>query len=164
MLPSAVSRYRKTAPGSLVLAALVLLGGQLCRADDADEAAGLWRTVEGKAVVEIYRCGEELCGRIVWLMEPIKDGNPVRDDKNPSDSLRTRLVLGLTIMEGFVYDDEREWTGGTIYDPESGDTYSAKMYLKDEQTLELRGYVLIPLFGRSELWTRLDALPSSASE
>jgi len=144
--------------------ALVLSGGPLCTAADPDEAAGLWRTVDGKAVVEVYRCGEALCGRIVWLKEPVKDGAPVRDDKNPVDTLRGRPVVGLTIMEGFVYDDEREWIGGTIYDPESGDIYSAKMFLKDDQTLELRGYVLLPLFGRSELWTRLDALPSSASE
>jgi uncharacterized protein (DUF2147 family) len=146
-----------------LLGALLLcthLGG----AGESDEASGLWQTVEGKAVVEVYRCGEEFCGRIVWLKEPQKDGAPVADKENPVDSLRARPVMGLTIMEGFAYDGQREWTGGTIYDPESGDTYSANMILQDERTLELRGYVLIPFFGRSEIWTRLEALPPPAPE
>jgi uncharacterized protein (DUF2147 family) len=115
-------------------------------------------------VVELYRCGEELCGRIVWLEESRKDDAPVVDNENAVDFLRGRPVMGMTIMEGFSCDGQREWTGGTIYDPESGDTYSARMILQDERTLEFRGYVLIPLFGRSEIWTRLEALPSSVPE
>jgi len=128
-------------------------------AREPDAPVGLWRTEEGKAVVEIYRCEELLCGRIVWLKEPVKDGAPVTDRENPVDSLRSRPVMGLVIMEGFAPDGEQEWSGGSIYDPESGDTYSAKMMLLEDQRLELRGYVLIPLFGRSEIWSRLEALP-----
>ena len=145
---------------ALTLLGAVLGGVTLSQAGESDEAAGLWQTGEGKAVMEVYLCGQDLCGRILWLKEPLKDGAPVVDDKNPEDSLRSRPVLGLNVMEDFAYDGEREWTGGTIYDPESGDTYSAKMILRDENTLELRGYILIPLFGRSEIWTRLEELPS----
>jgi len=148
----------------LVLLAALVAGVERCAATEPDDATGLWRTAEGKAVMEIYRCGEVLCGRILWLKEPTKDGRPVEDRENPVDSLRSRPVLGLRVMEGFAYDGEREWTGGSIYDPESGDTYSAKMILQDEQTLELRGYVIIPLFGRSEIWTRVEALPGPAAE
>ena len=44
--------------------------------------------------------------------------------------------------------------GGEIYDPESGKTYSAKMSLESPDTLSLRGYVGIPLFGRPSTWSR----------
>jgi uncharacterized protein (DUF2147 family) len=115
---------------------------------------GEWVTEEGKARVRIELCGDRYCGRIVWLKEPEKNGAPVRDDKNPDHSLREQPVLGLRIISDFNYDGEGVWSGGTVYDPESGNDYRGKMTLADDRTLELRGYVLIPLFGRSETWTR----------
>jgi uncharacterized protein (DUF2147 family) len=63
-------------------------------------------------------------------------------------------LLGLEILRGFAYDGDNLWKGGKIYDPKSGNDYSAKMTLVDEHTMELRGYVLIPLLGRTETWTR----------
>ncbi len=122
---------------------------------EADRVCGVWLTEEGKAHVEIYRCGEQYCGKIIWLREPMKEGQPVRDDKNPEVELRTRPVMGMILMEGFTYDEDGEYTGGTIYDAESGDTYTAKMELVDGNTLDLRGYVLIPLLGRTTTWVRV---------
>ena len=111
-------------------------------------------TVEGKARVRIEECGQRICGTIVWLKEPVKDGAPVADDKNPDESLRGQPVLGLCIVRNFEYDGDGEWSGGTVYDPESGNDYKGKMRLTEDGMLELRGYVLIPLFGRSETWVR----------
>jgi len=127
----------------------------------ADAVVGTWRTAEGKAIVEIYTCEETYCGRIVWLRDPIKEGKPVLDDKNPDEKLRERPVLGMVLLKDFVYDGDDVWTGGTIYDPESGDEYSAKMTLVGDAELELRGYVLIPLFGRTETWIRVEGLPDA---
>jgi uncharacterized protein (DUF2147 family) len=115
---------------------------------------GEWITPESKARVQIYNEGNEYFGRIVWLKEPEKDGRPVLDDKNPDEKLRSRPVLGLLLLRNFSFDGDDEWSGGKVYDPESGNDYSGTLTLKDPETLELRGYVLIPLFGRSELWKR----------
>jgi uncharacterized protein (DUF2147 family) len=120
----------------------------------ADAIVGEWVTAEGKARVLISKTDSTYQGKIVWLKEPVKNGKEVVDDKNPDPNLRARGVLGMDILWGFSFDGEDRWTGGKIYDPESGSTYSAKLTLKDPQTLKLRGYVLVPLFGRSELWTR----------
>lgn len=119
-----------------------------------DAVLGEWLTAEGKARVLLFKCGEEVCGKIVWLKEPMKNGKETVDDKNPDLALRGRPVTGLEILRGFQFDGEDEWTGGKIYDPESGDTYSAKLVLQEDGRLKLRGYVLIPLLGRSEYWTR----------
>jgi len=122
---------------------------------DRDGILGEWVTAGGESRVEIYRCDSvTYCGRIVWLRDPLKDGKPVTDNKNPEDSLKSRAVLGLQILRGFAYEGDRVWSGGKIYDPKSGNDYSAKMTLIDEQNLDLRGYVVIPLFGRTEKWTR----------
>src|SRR5512143_1156326 len=121
---------------------------------ESDAILGEWLTAEGKARVQIYRCDTLYCGKIVWLKEPVKNGREVVDDKNPDPALQNKPVIGLVIVRGFTYDEDGEWTGGKVYDPETGDTYSGKMTLKDPHTLRLRGYVLIPLLGRTEVWTR----------
>jgi uncharacterized protein (DUF2147 family) len=58
------------------------------------------------------------------------------------------------MLTAFKFDGDDEWIGGDIYAPESGKTYSSYMYLKDINTLKVRGYVGISLFGRTETWTR----------
>ena len=123
--------------------------------DDRDRVLGEWVTAGGESKVDVYRCDSlTYCGKIVWLRDPLKDGKPVLDDKNPEDSLKSRPVLGLLILRGFTYAGDRVWSGGKIYDPKSGNDYSAKMTLVDDRNLDLRGYVVIPLFGRTEKWTR----------
>lgn len=123
-------------------------------AAEADGILGVWKTADGKALVEVYRCEESYCGRLLWIRDSLKNGTPALDDKNPDESLRTRPVRGLTIMRGFEYDGENIWTGGKVYDPESGNDYQGKLELVDPNTLDLRGYVLLPLFGRTERWIR----------
>lgn len=142
----------------LFCSALVFLSTEAVMAQTdtsrADAILGEWLTAEGKARVQIYKTGETYAGKITWLKEPEKNGKAVVDDKNPDEKLRDRPVLGMDIVYGFTYDEDNVWTDGKVYDPESGNEYKAKLTLLDNTTLKLRGYVLIPLLGRSELWTR----------
>ena len=141
----------------LVCAALLLT--PFARSQDADSTElrilGQWVTAGGESRVEIERRDSlTFHGKIVWLRDPLKNGKPVVDDKNPVDSLRNRPVLGLELLRGFSYAGDGVWSGGKIYDPKSGNDYSAKMTMINDTTLDLRGYVLIPLFGRTERWIR----------
>ena len=122
---------------------------------EGDRIIGVWLTADAKAQVAVDKTGDQYCGKIVWLKEPEKNGKPVVDDQNPDEHLRGRPVLDLEMMDGFVYDGDGVWVDGKVYDPESGDAYSGKLELVDENTMELRGYILIPLFGRTETWTRV---------
>lgn len=124
---------------------------------EQDRIAGTWITADGKAHIQISRCGESYCGTIVWLKEPEKNGRPVMDDKNPEEQLRGRPILGMQLLHGFMYDGDNVWSSGRVYDPESGDEYRGKLKLADADTMELRGYVMIPLFGRTETWKRIAA-------
>jgi len=147
-------RMFRTALAVAALWACPAIGARAQVAGGADVILGEWLTADGKARVLIYRCEKLYCGKIVWLKEPLKEGKEAVDDKNPDENLRTQPVVGLVIVRDFEFDGEDEWTGGKVYDPESGDTYSGKMTLLEDGTLKLRGYILIPLFGRSEVWTR----------
>ncbi|HMK42628.1 MAG TPA: DUF2147 domain-containing protein [Dissulfurispiraceae bacterium] len=127
-----------------------------------DTIMGAWLNEEGDAVIEIFKCSDHYCGKIVWIKEPDypssdakqRGGKPRLDDLNPDAELRPRPILGLRIMNDFRYRGDTEWIGGTIYDPKSGYTYRGKMTLVSENTLHLRGYVIFSLFGRNSTWTR----------
>ncbi|RPH35703.1 DUF2147 domain-containing protein [bacterium] len=143
----------------LALLSLFVLGGVaplLAQEDStaANAVLGEWLTAEGTSKILIFKCGDEYCGKISWLKEPERDGKARVDEKNPEERLRTQPLLGMTILRGFAFDGDDTWKGGKIYDPKSGNDYSAKMSLADPNTLELRGYILIPLLGRTETWTR----------
>ena len=138
-----------------LLAARAFAGG-------AEEILGTWNNDDGRAKIEIFDCGARYCGKIIWLKEPNypqddkrgMGGKPRVDRKNPDPALRSRLLLGLQIMEGFVFRGKAVWDKGHIYDPESGKTYKGRITLVSPQRLYLKGYVGIPLFGRSTTWTR----------
>ena len=129
-------------------------------ASPADAVVGDWITPESKSRVNIYKCGSHLCGRIVWLKEPLFEpghvmaGQAKVDDKNPDVSKRQRPIQGLEFMNGFRFDGDNVWEDGTIYDPESGKTYSCKMTLEDDNTLKVRGYIGFSFIGRTSIWTR----------
>ena len=102
-------------------------------------------------------CANALCGHVEWLHAPLgRNGCPLRDEHNPAEELRDRPVEGLRILNGLEPNGDGEtWVGGEIYDPGSGATYRAKLKVVDENTLELRGYIGIPLIGRSTKWYRV---------
>jgi uncharacterized protein (DUF2147 family)/fucose 4-O-acetylase-like acetyltransferase len=121
---------------------------------------GRWYAEGGAAQVEIRRCDEELCGRVVWLRSPWDEfGCELRDRFNPDATLRDRPVLGLEILSGLSKPLEGDgvWRGGAIYDPASGRTYSCQAELDGPDQLELRGYFGIPLLGRTTRWFRVGA-------
>ena len=119
-------------------------------------ALGIWVTEEEKSHVEIYACGEQLCGRIIWLKEPLnEDGSEKLDINNENPALQGRPIVGLELMSGFVEIGERKWKKGRIYDPESGKLYKCKMELTDADTLKVRGFIGISILGRTSIWTRV---------
>jgi uncharacterized protein (DUF2147 family) len=77
--------------------------------------------------------------------------------------LRQRPLCGLTMLGSFHNTDPQLWTGGWIYDPDSGKTYHATMFLESANVLQLRGYVGIPLFGETNTWTRADPSKGACS-
>jgi uncharacterized protein (DUF2147 family) len=121
-----------------------------------DKLEGLWYNDIKSAKILINRAPNgKFEGRIVWLSEPLKDGKPKTDDQNPDDKLRNRPIIGLPILMNFVKDGEDKYTDGTIYDPKNGKTYACNITYKGN-TLSIRGYIGISLFGRTTVWERVN--------
>jgi len=139
---------------TLCLSALLGTAIALPAAASAD-VSGFWLTESKNAIVEITPCGDSVCGNVAWLAEPnFDDGTPKFDGNNPDPALQTRPVCGLAMIGDFSKDSGGEWTDGFIYDPEGGDLYKSKMRVTEEGNLYVRGYVGIPLLGKSQIWTR----------
>lgn len=136
------------------LAGALLLGGG-AGAQDASPV-GLWKTIDDetgqpKALVRISEQGGVLSGRIEKLFSPSRP-NPVCEQC--SDERKGKPIEGMTILEGLKREGDA-WDDGQILDPNKGKVYRAKAKLVDGGSrLEVRGFVGISLFGRTQTWIR----------
>lgn len=110
---------------------------------------GRWLTPDRDSVIEIGSCGTTVCGRIGRLLKPVQ-GGPATDRNNPDASLRSRPLVGLPILIGFI-DAGGEWRG-RIYDPRAGKTYRSTLALAGEGVLRVKG--CIAFFCQTQEWRR----------
>ncbi len=122
----------------LFLAAALLAGA-------APAPCGQWLTQDRGGVIEITACGPALCGRIVGLM-------PKRDGSQPVD-WQGRSDCGLQIIDHMAQTAADRWRG-SILNPEDGRRYDAELWIDPAGQLQLRGFILIPLLGSTQTWTR----------
>ena len=126
----------------------------------ADDVLGVWLNEDKDAHVEIYKDGDKYFGKIVWLKTPIREetGKPKLDKENEDESLRTRPVMGLLLLNDFEFDGDDEWEDGTIYDPKNGKIYKCYMEFDDEDDmnkLKIRGFIGFSLLGKTTYWTKV---------
>lgn len=129
---------------------LALAGAAAAALATSAQAAGTvqgdWLTQSGSAKVRVAPCaGGKVCGTVIWMKTPLdKDtGKPQLDEKNPEPALRGRPIVGLQLIRDFRSTPGGRWTGGTIYDPESGKTYASKLGLNPDGTLKVEGCISI---------------------
>ena len=120
----------------------------------AGDITGVWLAPTRSAHVEIQRCGDTFCGKIVYAKPPAS--NPrMLDVHNKDPDLRTRSMIGTVFMEGFTGGPEK-WSGGRLYNPGDGNTYRGLLTLVDDDHLQLKGCAFWFLC-KSQTWTRLKA-------
>lgn len=116
---------------------------------DADKILGTYITEGNKGKVVIKKSGNKYNGTLIWTH--IADAT---DKNNPDKAKRTNKLAGTEIVKDFTYSGNHVWEKGTVYDPESGKTYSGKITLNKDGSLDMRGFVGISAFGRTTVWTR----------
>jgi len=119
---------------------------------------GLWKTIDDssgqtKGLIRIREVNGQYEGKLEKIFpKPGEDPAP-RCDKCEG-ARHNQPVLGMTILWGLTRQGD-EYQGGEALDPENGKIYRAKMKLIDGgKKLEVRGFIGISLFGRSQTWLR----------
>lgn len=118
------------------------------------DVSGCWVPDERDSVLLIEVLPDTVRGTVAALQYPrfrqgegIGTPGAIRTDvANPEPAQRTRPMLGLGILHGFAWD--RDGWHGRIYDPISGHTYTCRLDV-ERGRLAIRGYVGLPLFGRT---------------
>ncbi|MBP9714242.1 MAG: DUF2147 domain-containing protein [Sterolibacterium sp.] len=117
------------------------------------EVSGIWWSPNKDAKIEMTIDGNGLLsGRLIAM--PSRTAADA-DVKNPAAELKSRRLLGVIIFSGFRQEARNLWVDGKVYDASLGATFSARLQLEDAEHLQVRGYLGLPLFGRTETFTRV---------
>jgi uncharacterized protein (DUF2147 family) len=122
-----------------------------------DRILGTWQSAAGDLRVAITERDGQYAGQIVWFACPpgTRPMEAYVDTENPNPALRNRPWLGLTIVQMLRYRGSNEWGGGSVYDPNSGRTYSAVVRLTTDHQLAVRGYWKVQWLGKTMQFARV---------
>jgi uncharacterized protein (DUF2147 family) len=122
---------------------------------------GLWKTIDDKtnterSLLRISDNGGVLTAKIEKLLAADAKQDAVCD--KCSDDRKDKPLIGLEVMRGVKKsDDANTWDGGTILDAAEGKIYKVRLQPADGgKKLEVRGYVGMPMLGRTQTWIRVE--------
>lgn len=122
----------------------------------AADPRGTWLTQDRDAALTISQCGARFCGRIVWLESATDRGGALRQDRNnPDPGKQSQRICGLVVITGLEPSGPDTWAG-TVYNPEDGKTYQGSVTVLSQDTLKVRAYLALPIFGKNQTWTRVN--------
>jgi uncharacterized protein (DUF2147 family) len=119
----------------------------------ADPVEGEWLTQAATGKVRIAPCPGKpnlMCGVISWLKDPADA--VAKDAHNPDPALKSRPIMGLPMIWNFKQAAPGRWTGGKIYDPNTGKTYDSKISVNANGTLKVEGCILMVC--QAQTWKR----------
>lgn len=114
----------------------------------ADSIVGSWMSDGWRFRLAIERHGDVYAG---ILAEGLENGE--QDAANPDPALRTRPLLGSRLFDGLVYKGG-SYSGGRLYNPETGKSYAMRLSLAGPDVLDMRAFIGFPLLGMSQRWQR----------
>ena len=144
---------------SFLAAAVLSLVANLAMAQAGP--TGLWKTIDDetkveKSLVRVSDTGGVFSAVIEKLLNPV-----IPDPKcdKCADERKDKPVTGLTIMRNVKHSssDAELWDGGDILDPNNGKVYKVRLKpIEGGKKMEVRGYVGMPMLGRTQTWIRVE--------
>lgn len=127
-------------------------------AQSIDSVLGIWKTIDEKtnqpsSLIRLDEKNGELIGTVTELI-PTPGETLVTHCNLCKDDRKGKPITGMVIMKGLKKSSPGVWSGGEILDPEEGEIYKVKITLVNDKTLDVRGYIGIPLLGRTQTWVR----------
>ena len=121
----------------------------------AQSVTGKWKSIddetgEAKSIVEIYKKGDKVYGKIIEILNEDKK-DVICSKCEESDPRYNQKMLGMEIITD-MEKDGNEWGEGEILDPNTGKIYDCKLWVEDGK-LQVRGYVMF--FFRTQTWERM---------
>ena len=107
---------------------------------------GRWMTEDGQGVVALQPCGAAICGTVEGIAKFQPNGAPPVDFEG-------RSRCHLPIISDLVVEEPGVWAGH-ITNPDDGKVYSIHISIDPQGKMRMRGYIGIPLLGRTTVWTR----------
>lgn len=132
-------------PRAILAAILGLVAFASAGAGEGDVAIGTWRNLRDTMHIEIHRCGDSLCGTVVWA-----------SDQAVADARRggTRDLIGTQIFRDFRRDAGGNWRG-KVFVPDLNKTLSGTILLVDRNTLKGTGCLAGRILCKSKVLVRI---------
>lgn len=135
------------------LCGLLLLA--TAQAADPNSPVGKWKTIDDKSgkpksIVQINESDGVLTGKIVELLE----GATEKTCSKCEGDLKDKPLVGMRILWDLKKEGD-EWSGGKIFNPADGGTYTGKAKLTDDgKTLDVTGSWMF--IKRAQQWRRVE--------
>ena len=128
------------------MAVVALFAAGQARAADPSAVMGIWWTQDRDGVVQLYPCAAGLCGRVVGIVSFEPNGAAPND-------LHGRSRCHLPLVSDGKPDRDGVWDSH-ITNPDDDKTYTIRLQVDPDGRLRMRGYVGLPILGKTVFWTR----------
>ena len=125
-----------------------------------DPAIGVWKTIDDKtnqpaSLIKIEQVNGVLEGTIIKTY-PRPNETPLVNCNLCKDDRKDKPIVGMKIMTDLKQDQPGVWSGGKILDPKEGEVYKVKIATEDGKKMDVRGYIGVPLLGRTQVWYKAE--------
>ncbi len=123
----------------------------------AEQICGKWETTENNLIVLVYMKDNKFQGKIIWYSDT--GGKPMdfgTDKRNPDPALRSRKILGMSVLRDLSYQpSSNSWEDGIIYESKNGKEWNASVYIDKNGFLKVKGYWHFKFIGKTMTFHRV---------
>lgn len=123
---------------------------------------GYWRTLDEvtgkpKSIIRIWKDeNNKLQGKVIKVFTSDGSDPTTKICSACTGIMHNQPIIGMVVLTGLTAK-KQQWGNGQIVDPENGKSYKCALRtLENGKKLHVRGYLGLPLLGRSQTWERLD--------